>query len=250
VSGKILVARRIPEAGLRLLEGFDVEVLSKEEPPERDALLAAVRDASGIITTVTEQVDAEVLDAAGGDLRVVANMAVGYDNVDVAAAAERGVVVTNTPGVLDETTADTAFMLLLAAARRLGEAERMVRSGRWRHWGPELLTGPDVWGKTLGIVGMGRIGRAVARRARGFDMQVLYTSRTPKEEVERELGARRVHLDELLSGSSSTPPAARWWTRPRSPPHSPNATSSLPGWMCTRRNLRSIRSYWSWRTSS
>src|SRR5215210_2728790 len=127
---KVLVTREIPEVGLRFLEPFDVTVLS-ERPPERGELLEAVRGAAGVFTTVTEQIDAEVMDAAGEDLKVVANMAVGYDNIDVEAATERGVVVTNTPEVLNETTADTAFMLLLAAARRLGEAERLLRSGGW-----------------------------------------------------------------------------------------------------------------------
>lgn len=198
---RVVVTRRIPEAGLVPLgDPLQVVVLG-EDPPPREKLLAAVRGASGILSTVTERIDAEVLDAAGERLKVVANMAVGYDNVDVAAATARDVVVTNTPGVLDETTADTAFMLLMAAARRLGEAERLVRSGRWSGWGPEQLTGPDVWGKTLGIVGLGRIGRAVARRALGFNMRILYTSRTRKEDAERELGARRVGLEELLRGS-------------------------------------------------
>jgi glyoxylate reductase len=141
--------------------------------------------------------DGEVMDAAE-DLRVIANMAVGYDNVDVQAAGKRGVVVTNTPGVLDETTADVAFMLLLAAARRLGEGERLVRAGRWEWWGPKLLMGRDVWGKRLGIVGLGRIGQAVARRARGFGMEVLYHNRSRQEEAERELGARYTDLDDLL----------------------------------------------------
>ena len=125
---KVLVTRKVPSAGLRLLEGFDVAVLS-EGPPAREELLEAARGAAGILSTVTENVDAELMDAAGEDLEVVANMAVGYDNVDVDAATERGVVVTNTPEVLNETTADTAFMLLLAAARRLGESERLLRSG-------------------------------------------------------------------------------------------------------------------------
>jgi glyoxylate reductase len=125
-------------------------------------------------------------------------MAVGYDNVDVEASAERGIVVTNTPGVLDETTADVAFMLLLAAARRLGEGERLLRAGRWEWWGPKQLMGRDVWGKRLGIVGFGRIGQAVARRARGFGMEVLYHNRSRKEEAEQELGARYVEFDELL----------------------------------------------------
>jgi len=193
----VLVTREIPEAGLRALEGFAVTVLS-ESPPERGELLEAVSGAAGILSTVTENVDAELMDAAGDDLEVIANMAVGYDNVDVQAATERGVVVTNTPEVLNETTADTSFMLLLAAARRLGEAERLLRSGGWDAWGPMQLTGPDVWGKKLGIVGFGRIGQAVARRARGFDMEVLYHDQYRNESAEKETGVRYVELDELL----------------------------------------------------
>ena len=200
MSEKVLVTREIPEAGLRPLEGFDVTVLS-ERPPERGELLEAVWGASGILATLTEQVDAELMNAAGEGLKVVANLAVGYDNVDLEAARERGVVVTNTPDVLDETTADTAFMLLLAAARRLGEGERIVRSGKWEAWGPKMLTGPDVWGKTLGVVGFGRIAQAMARRASGFGMEVLYTARSRKEDAENELGARYVELDELLRTS-------------------------------------------------
>ncbi len=194
---KVLVTREIPSAGLRVLEGFDVAVLS-EGPPAREELLEAARGAAGILSTVTEKVDAELMDAAGEDLKVVANMAVGYDNVDLDAAGERGVVVTNTPEVLNETTADTAFMLLLAAARRLGEAERLLRSGGWDAWGPMQHTGPDVWGKKLGVVGFGRIGQAVARRARGFDMEVLYHDQYRNESAENETGAQYLELDELL----------------------------------------------------
>jgi len=194
---KVLVTREIPSAGLRALEPFDVRVLH-ERPPERGELLDAVRGVSGILSTATEKMDGELMDAAGEDLKVIANMAVGYDNVDVEASAERGIVVTNTPGVLDETTADVAFMLLLAAARRLGEGERLLRAGRWEWWGPKQLMGRDVWGKRLGIVGFGRIGQAVARRARGFGMEVLYHNRSRKEEAEQELGARYVEFDELL----------------------------------------------------
>jgi glyoxylate reductase len=194
---KVLVTREIPDAGRRLLRDFDVSVVS-ESPPERGELLEAVRGAAGILPTVTEKMDAEVMDAAGDGLKVIANMAVGYDNVDLDAAGERNVVVTNTPEVLNETTADTAFMLLLAAARRLGEAERLLRSGGWEAWGPMQLTGPDVWGKKLGVVGFGRIGQAVARRARGFDMEVLYHDQYRIESAEKVSGVRYVELDELL----------------------------------------------------
>jgi glyoxylate reductase len=194
---RVLVTREIPEAGLHLLEDFDVTVLS-EAPPERDVLLEAVDGVIGILSTATEKIDLELLDSAGSSLKVVANMAVGYDNIDVPAATERGVVVTNTPGVLDETTADVAFMLLLAAARRLGESERVLRAGEWEWWGPKLFMGPDVWGKKLGIVGMGRIGQAVARRGRGFGMEILYHNRSRNPEAEKELNAHYLDLDELL----------------------------------------------------
>jgi len=197
---KVLVTREIPEAGLRILEPFDVTVLH-ERPPERDELLDAVRGVSGVLSTATENMDGEIMDAAGEGLRVIANMAVGYDNVDVEAAGERGVIVTNTPGVLDETTADVAFMLLLVAARRLGEGERLLRAGGWEWWGPKQLRGRDVWGKRLGIVGFGRIGQAVARRARGFGMEVIYHNRSRKEEAERELEASYMDLDDLLQSA-------------------------------------------------
>jgi glyoxylate reductase len=197
VPEKVLVTREIPAAGLRPLEDYDLTVLS-EAPPARDELLEAAGGASGVLSNVTEKIDAEFMDAAGDGLKVVANMAVGYDNVDVGAAKERGIVVTNTPGVLDETTADTAFMLLLAAARRLGESERTLRAGNWEWWGPKLFVGVDVWGKTLGIVGMGRIGQAVARRGRGFGMEILYHNRSRNKEAEEELGARYADLDEIL----------------------------------------------------
>jgi glyoxylate reductase len=202
MSEKVIVAREIPDAGLRILReaGHEVVILS-DDPPSREALFNALPGAAALLTTVTEKIDAGILGAAGRRLRIVANMAVGYDNIDVEAATQRGITVTNTPGVLDETTADTAFMLLLAAARRLGEAERLLRAGEWHAWGPKQLVGPDVWGKTLGIVGMGRIGEAVARRARGFGMKVIYSSRTEKPEADEELGAERRELDDLLRES-------------------------------------------------
>lgn len=168
-----------------------------EKPPPREVLIEAVREAEGLVTLVTERVDGALLEAAPR-LRVVSNVAVGYDNVDVQAATRRGVVVTNTPDVLTETTADLTWALLLAAARRVVEADRFTRAGRWKAWGLELLLGQDVYGRTLGVIGMGRIGRAVARRAAGFRMRVLYTSRTRNEALEQELGVEWRTLDDLL----------------------------------------------------
>src|SRR5689334_12062179 len=145
-----------------------------ELPPPRPALLVGVAGCDGILTLLTDRVDDELLDAAGPSLRVVSNYAVGFDNVDVAACTRRGIPVGNTPGVLTETTADLAWALLMAAARRIPEADRYVREGRWRTWGPMTLLGPDVHGATLGVIGFGRIGQAMARRAAGFGMRVLY----------------------------------------------------------------------------
>ena len=165
------------------------------------ALLAAVEDADVVLSLLTERMDAELFDRAPR-LRMVANMAVGFDNVDIDAAAERGLWVTNTPGVLDGATADLAMALLLAAARRLPEAERFLRAGRYRRWGPVLLCGQEVHGRTLGILGMGRIGEAVARRARrGFDMEILYWDERARPNLEAELDARKTDLDTLLAAS-------------------------------------------------
>ena len=162
-------------------------------------LLERVPGCAGVLTLLSDRVDGELLDAAGPGLRVVSNFAVGYDNVDVVACARRGVAVGNTPGVLTETTADLAWALILATSRRVAEGDRFVRAGSWTTWGPLLLLGSDVHGATLGIVGFGRIGRAVARRAIGFGMTVLYHSRSrAPESVEAELGATVVGLDELL----------------------------------------------------
>ena len=200
---KVFVARVIPDDGLRLVtEACDASVWPDELPPPREALLSAVEGCDGVLTLLTDRVDAELLDRAGPQLRVVSNYAVGFDNVDVPECTRRGIPVGNTPGVLTETTADLAWALLMAAARRVAEGDRYVRDGRWKTWGPMLLMGPDVHGATLGIVGFGRIGQAVARRAAGFGMTVLYhdTSELPAE-VTAPLGATFVPLPELLARS-------------------------------------------------
>jgi glyoxylate reductase len=200
---RVFVSRRIPEDGLRPIEAdCDATVWPDELPPPRDALLAAVAGCDGILTLLTDSVDDELLDAAGPQLRVVSNYAVGFDNIDVPACTRRGIPVGNTPGVLTDTTADLAFALLMAAARRLPEGDRYVRAGKWRTWGPMLLLGSDVHGATLGIVGFGRIGQALARRASGFGMTVLYhdVKRLP-DEVSSPLGATFVELEELLARS-------------------------------------------------
>ncbi len=194
----VYVTRLLPEAGMALVrEACAMEVWQGDEPVPRSVLLEQVRDKAGLLCTLSERIDAELL-AAAPHLRVVSNYAVGYDNIDVAAATARGVLVCNTPGVLTETTADLAFALLLAAARRLVEGARYVLEGRWRTWGPLVLLGRDVHGATLGIVGLGRIGAAVARRARGFSMRILYTDPLRRPDLEAELGAEYVDLPTLL----------------------------------------------------
>ncbi len=194
------VTRRIPEVGMELLKEFDVRVWPGDEPPPREVLLEEVRDVDGLLCLLTDRIDGELFDRAER-LRVVSNYAAGYDNVDVEEATRRGILVTNTPGVLTDSTADLTFALLLALARRIPEAEAFMRSGRWRTWSPDLLTGIEVTGSVLGIVGMGRIGEAVARRAAGFSMKILYTSRTRKPGAEQAFQMEFVSLTELLSAS-------------------------------------------------
>lgn len=200
---RVFVARRIPDAGLDPIAAVcDVDVWADELPPPRDELLNRVAGCDGILTLLTDRVDDALLDAAGPGLKVVSNYAVGHDNIDVPACARRGIAVGNTPGALTETTADLAWALMLAGARRVAEGDRYVRAGKWKTWGPLLLLGSDVHGSTLGIVGLGRIGQAVARRAAGFGMTVLYSSRAQVDpEIETALGATYVGLDELLERS-------------------------------------------------
>ncbi len=200
---RVFVARRIPDEGLAAVRAAcDADVWADELPPPRDELLRRVAGCDGVLTLLTDRVDDELLDAAGPGLKVVSNYAVGFDNVDVAACARRGIPVGNTPGVLTETTADLAWALLMASARRLVEGADYVRAGSWKTWGPLLLLGPDVHGATIGIVGFGRIGQAVARRAAGFGMTILYHDvRRVPDEVSEPLGATFVTLEELLARS-------------------------------------------------
>jgi len=184
----------------RLAEHFDVEYWNGNERPPRAEVLKRVAGKDALICLLTEKIDRELLDAAGPNLRIAANVAVGYDNIDVPACTERKVAVSNTPGVLDETTADFTWTLLMAVARRLVEADQLARSGKWRQWNLDQLCGTDVWGKTLGIIGFGRIGRAVARRAAGFRMRVIYNSTTRAQaEIEREMNAEFMERDRVLA---------------------------------------------------
>ncbi|HUL35094.1 MAG TPA: D-glycerate dehydrogenase [Candidatus Eisenbacteria bacterium] len=179
----------------------DVEYWTNEERPPREEVLRRVKDKEGLVCLLTEKVNDELLRAAP-KLRIATNVAVGFDNIDVDACTRRGVVATNTPGVLDETTADFAWTLMMAVARRLGEGEQLARSGNWKGWNLDQLCGADVWGKTLGIVGFGRIGRAMARRALGFQMKVIYTDavRAPAE-VTQALQAEYRDMNSLLAES-------------------------------------------------
>jgi len=199
---RVFVSRVIPDAGLTLLrEHTDAEVWPHGWAPDREELVAGVRDKDALVCLLTEKVDGEVL-AAAPRLKIVANVAVGFDNLDIPAGTKAGVVMTNTPGVLDDTTADLAFALLLCTARRLAEGDRLMRTGTWDGWGIMQMLGHDVHHATLGIVGFGRIGKGVARRASGFGMTILYTDEYPASpEVERELNATRVTMDELLARS-------------------------------------------------
>lgn len=195
------VTRRLPGRALDFLaERCELAVWDGDVPVPTEQLRKQAADCAGLLTLLTDRVD-EVLLAAAPRLRVVSNMATGFDNVDVAAATRHGVLVTRTPGVLSETTADFAFALLLAAARRVVEADRYVRDGKWLTWGPETMLGRDVYGATIGILGMGGIGQQMARRAGGFGMRILYNSRTRKPDLERQHEMRFVPLDELLRES-------------------------------------------------
>ncbi|HOJ23008.1 MAG TPA: D-glycerate dehydrogenase [Armatimonadota bacterium] len=198
---KVWVTRQIPQQGIDMLrEVADVEVWEDELPPPRDLILDKIGELDGILALLTDKMDAEVMDR-GKKLKVIANYAVGFDNVDVAAATERGILVTNTPGVLTETTADLAFTLLMATARNIVVADKFTRDGKWKTWGPTLLLGQDIHHAKLGLIGLGRIGREMAKRARGFDIDVTYYDVVRNEQAERELGLKYADIDTILKES-------------------------------------------------
>ncbi|UCH86783.1 MAG: D-glycerate dehydrogenase [Dehalococcoidia bacterium] len=200
-AAKVYVTRELPSAALDpLAEAATVRVWPEELPPPPEVLLAEAADADALLTLLTDRIDAAIM-AAAPRLRVISNMAVGYDNIDVQEASRRGILVTNTPGILTKTTADFAFALLLAAARRVVEADRYTRQGRWKTWGPQILLGQDVYEATLGVVGLGGVGLEVAKRGRGFGMRVLYCDSTRRPKEERRYGLACVKLDQLLAES-------------------------------------------------
>jgi len=198
---KVVITRKIPDAGINLLEEYfdQVKIISDGDFCNRKHLLNEINNADALLCLLTEKIDKDVIDA-GENLKIIANYAVGYNNIDLEHATRKGIYVTNTPDILTETTADLAFCLLMAAARRIGEAERFTRAGKFKSWGPRLLCGQDIYGKTLGIIGMGRIGTAVARRgASGFNMNILYYDTSVPENL--SFSAKKVELNELLTQS-------------------------------------------------
>lgn len=198
---RAFVTRAIPDAGLAMLrQKVQVVLWEQELPPPRDVLLREAARADGILCLLTDKIDEELI-AGAARLKVISNYAVGHDNIDVAAATRRGIMVTNTPGVLTETTADLAFALMMAVARRIVEGEKYARGGRWKTWHPTLLLGQDIFGSTLGLVGLGRIGSAMAKRARGFEMRVIYYDVKRNPDAEHKLGISFVEFEDLLRQS-------------------------------------------------
>lgn len=200
---KVVITRPIPEIGIEVLSDVlgaeNILMLPQDGPLPREALLENINGASAIMSMLSDRMDGEAMDAAGPQLKIIANFAVGYDNIDIAAAQQRGIHATNTPGVLTEATADLAWTLIMSAARRVGEGERFLRQGLWDGWGPQQLLGVSLYGQTLGIFGMGRIGQAVARRGRGFDMPVIYHNANRLDaDKEAALNATYVNKETLL----------------------------------------------------
>ncbi len=198
---KIFVTRLIPEEGLAMIRDVaEMKVWKDELPPPREVMLEETREIDGLVSLLTDKIDGELMDSSP-HLKVVSNYAVGYDNIDIPAATARGIPVGNTPGVLTDTTADLAFTLLMASARRIQESIDYVRAGKWKTWGPKLLTGLDIHGATLGIVGFGRIGQGMAKRASGFGMRVLYFDVNRREDLEKSMGVTYADMNTLLRES-------------------------------------------------
>lgn len=198
---KIFITRRLPTELEQLQQMATVEVWPERQPPPYEVLLEKVKTIDGLLCLLTDQIDRQLIDA-GPSLKVISQMAVGYDNIDIAAATARHIPVGHTPGVLTDATADFAWSLLMAAARRVVEADRFTRAGEWQTWEPDLLLGPNITGATLGIVGFGRIGQAVARRAKGFEMRILYANRHRCDsQLEQALGVEFAEFDRLLQES-------------------------------------------------
>lgn len=198
---RVFVTRRMPEEGLAMVrQATDMKLWEDELPPPHDVLLREVREVDGLLSLLTDKIDAALMDL-NPRLKVISNFAVGYDNVDILAATERGIPVGNTPGVLTDTTADLAFTLLMAAARRIQESIDYVRAGKWKTWGPLLLMGQDIHGGTLGIVGFGRIGQGMAARASGFGMRVLYYDVYRRKDLEQSMGVAYADMDTILRES-------------------------------------------------
>jgi glyoxylate reductase len=199
---KAYITRELPERGLKKIkEHFDAEVWPEYAPPPKKVIVDKVATVDALVSLLSDKIDPEVFNAAP-KLKIVSQLAVGFDNIDIAEATRRGIYVTNTPEVLTDTTADFAWALLMAIARRVAEADKYVRTGKWKvSWHPAMLSGRDIYGATIGIIGAGRIGYAVAKRAKGFDMRVLFYDVIPRPEMEKDLRAKKVDLDTLLKES-------------------------------------------------
>jgi glyoxylate reductase len=201
-ENKIFITRKIPAAGIQLLKnkGYEVEVYQEDSALPYEVLLEKTKQADALITLLSDKIDKNLIESSGR-LKIIANYAVGYNNIDTESAKQNNIVVTNTPDILTPATADLTWALILAVTKRVAEGDQFVRQGKFTGWGPELLLGGDITGKTMGIIGAGRIGQAAGRRAAGFEMKILYTSNSPKPDFEKQTGAQKVTLDELLNQS-------------------------------------------------
>jgi glyoxylate reductase len=199
---KVYVTRELPERGLKIIKKhFDTEVWTEYAPPPKKVIIEKAKNVDALVPLLSDKIDSEIFNAAP-KLKIVAQLAVGFDNIDLQEATRRGIYVTNTPEVLTDTTADFAWALLMAVARRVAEADRYVRTGQWKvGWHPSMMQGRDVYGATIGIVGAGRIGYAVAKRATGFGMKILFYDVVPRPEIQKDLGAKKVDLNTLFKES-------------------------------------------------